>query len=123
MTDEYNIAFSDGRMILVPAPPFLSPMTEDRIAAWIVRLDDALRALDPTLGALDFGQRLMPARFDEDGPIKRYDRLTAILGVDGRGVAALLLDETYREPEALARAMAQGVAAETAAEDAEKADR
>lgn len=118
--DEYNIAFSHGRMILVPAPPVLSPMTEDRIAAWIVRLDDALRAFDPTLGVLDFGRRLMPARFDEDGPMERYDRLTAILAADGGDVAALFLDETYREPEALARAMAQGVAAETASEDTER---
>lgn len=110
MTDEYNIAFSHGRMILVPVPPVLSPVMEDRIAAWIVRLDDALRALDSTLGVLDFGYRLMPVRFDKDEPMERYDRLTAILAVDGGDVAALFRDEMYRGPEALARAMARGVA-------------
>lgn len=101
---EGRIGWVDGRMVLIPITPCPTPEQEERAADWIVRLDDALRSIDPTLGALDFGERLMPARFGDDGPTERYDRLTAVLATEGssadyRGV-------TYHEPEALARAWA-----------------
>lgn len=81
-----------------------TPMDEELASDWIVRLDDAMHALDPTLGVIDFEERLMPARFDDGEPVERYDQLAARLFVDEPGAGAVLRGETYREPDALARA-------------------
>lgn len=57
---------------------------EDVIADRLVRLDDALHRIDPTLTALDFDMTVMPARLGADGmPTERYDALRAEIGPDG----------------------------------------
>lgn len=75
---------------------------EDLLSDWIVRLDDALHALDPTLGVLDFEDRLMPARFDHDVPLMRFDALTALMVVIEDAPVVLCDGRSFREPGRLA---------------------
>ena len=77
---------------------------EDVIANQLVRLDDALHRIDPTLTALDFDMTVMPARLDADGmPAERYDGLKADISEDG----VFHWDgRNWRKPERLASAWA-----------------
>lgn len=85
----------------MPAPISV-PCHEKLAADWIVRLDEALRALDPTLGVIDFDDRLVPARFDHDEPSARYDMPAARLSVFKGIMFATFMGEPFREPERLA---------------------
>ncbi|TPF93227.1 hypothetical protein BW14_06005 [Bifidobacterium sp. UTBIF-68] len=81
-------------------------MAEEMKSAYLTMLDTRLHRLDPMLGELDFGDRVMPARFDKDGyPVERYDALAGRLTVDGTGLPVVeYKGESYWSPHLLAQA-------------------
>lgn len=81
-------------------------MAETLKSSYLACLDTWLQRLDPMLGELDSGDRVMPARFDETGdPVERYDALAGRLTVDEHRMPVVeYAGESYRSPYRLAQA-------------------
>ncbi|MBT1164667.1 hypothetical protein [Bifidobacterium felsineum] len=77
-------------------------------AAWLAALDTALQQHDPSLGELDFNDRIMPAWFDETGIlIGRIDRLEGRLAYENGDAWAEWDGNRYDSPAMLAAAWAE----------------
>lgn len=79
-----GVILTAGMLVLTERLDRLPDTGEDMISDRLVRLDETLHRIDPTLAAIDFDMTVIPARLDSEGqPIKRFDSLKATINANG----------------------------------------
>ncbi|PWG65606.1 hypothetical protein DF196_06645 [Bifidobacterium callitrichidarum] len=103
VTDGRHTATADDDGLAGLLDDMLDRVALDVEEAWVGRLEDGLRRLDPDLTVAYFAGRLTPGRIGADGgPTERFDEASANLAWDEGGLAATAAGRTWPDPDGLA---------------------